>query len=73
MEYNRFMAKSPYKEQYTGFITEAVNGARMITRQELVTYEWRNDTLFKITTIRQFSMGGSDYIDTQTIVPVYQE
>ena len=67
------MVKYPYREQYTGFINEAVNGDRMITRQELVTYEWRNDTLFKITTTRQFSMGGSDYNDTQTVTPVYKE
>ena len=61
---------SPYKEKYTGFVTEPATDSSMITRQELVTYEWRNDTLFKITTIRQFSMGGSDYNDTQTMTPV---
>ena len=67
------MANSPYQPEYTSFTNESVKGARMITRQELVTYEWRNDTLFKIVTTRQFSMGGSDYNDVQTITPVYQE
>lgn len=64
---------SPYQKEYTAFTEQAVNGARMITRQEMVTYEWRNNTLFKIVTIRQFMMGGSDYHDTQTVTPVYAE
>ena len=59
--------------QYTQFTTTPVMGARMITRQEFITYEWRNDTLFKILTIRQFFKGSSDYNDTQTTVPVYSE
>ena len=63
----------PYQKEYTEFTEESVRGSRMITRQEMITYEWRNDTLFKIVTIRQFAMGGSDYHDTQTITPVYAE
>lgn len=67
------MANSPYQNEYTAFTDEPVKGSRMITRQEMVTYEWRNDSLFKIVTTRQFSMGGKDYNDIQTITPVYQE
>lgn len=67
------MTNSPYQDEYTCLTDKPVNGARMITRQELITYEWRNDTLFKIVTTRHFSVGGNDYTDIQTIIPVYQE
>lgn len=62
-----------YQRPYSELTTEPVIGSRQITRQELTTYEWRNNTLFKIVTIRQFSYGGSDYDDTQTVTPVYHE
>lgn len=67
------MANSPYQSEYTSFTDKPVKGARMITRQELITYEWRSNTLFKIVTTRQFSTGGKDYDDVQTVTPVYQE
>ena len=61
---------SPYVTQFT---ETPVTGEIQISRQELITYQWRSDTLFKITTVRQFSCGGSDYVDTQTVTPVWIE
>ena len=61
---------SPYVTQFTD---TPVTGELQITRQELTTYQWRSNALFKIVTIRQFNTGGSDYIDTQTVTPVWIE
>lgn len=64
---------SPYKKEHIGFTENPVQESIMVTRQEMTTYEWRNDTLFKIVTIRQFFAGGSDYKDSQTVIPVYEK
>ena len=61
---------SPY---VTSFTDKPVTDEIQISRQELTTYQWRSDTLYKIVTVRQFSMGGADYVDTQTTTPVYKE
>ena len=55
------------------FTDTPVNGDKLITRQELITYEWRGNHLCKIRTIRQFYRGGSDYTDTQTVEVLHLE
>ena len=58
----------PYK---TCFVDSAQQGLDTITQQELVTYVWRDDTLFKITTKRKFFE--DDYVDQQTSEVIYIE
>ena len=61
---------SPY---VTSFVQNGNQEKNMVTRQELTTFQWQNGRLFKIVTIRQFFKGGSDYVDTQTVVPLHGE
>jgi len=56
----------------TSFTDKPKNGNRNITRQELITYEWRGSNLCKITTVRKFYKDG-DYQDDQTVEVIYIE
>ena len=59
---------SPYE---TCFRDEPNVGPSRAVCQELITYEWRGNTLFKVTTKRVFHY--NDYIDSQTSEVLYIE
>lgn len=60
---------SPYN---TSFYEAAEWGGRKATRQELITYEWRGNELYKVTTVRKFYPDG-DWQDEQTTTVLYVE
>lgn len=56
-------------DPYSNILNSNSNTDKKIIRQELITYEIRNDKMYKIVVTRTFHLDG-DYTDTMTEIPL---